>query len=197
MKKLTKLRFIHCIGWKKTIRKTWKGEKCYHMTVESVIGEGVEQPGVEYGGLTFDESDNNHLPNIPAVCISCGHHATEKDDVKSSRSITHVYNTASGRPEPGDVYYRGDAWWWSNWPEGKLCEIIVLPNGVEWNIRSRANNCARKDDTTHRCWCITGSIEEGNLNSDAKNCDTCSAGAGSIQGGNFHGYLRNGYISEE
>ena len=65
----------------------------------------------------------------------------------------------------------------------------VLPNGRYWDIDSRASNCGRPDDRTHRCWVRHG--EPPNVTVD-KQGDTCTAGAGSILADDYHGFLRAG-----
>ena len=81
-------------------------------------------------------------------------------------------------------------WDWDNLFEGPL--HVKTPGG-DWNIDSRASNCTRPDDRTHRCWCRHG--EPPNLHVD-KAGDTCSAGAGSIICGNYHGFLHHGYLTD-
>lgn len=69
--------------------------------------------------------------------------------------------------------------------------IVRMPNGHDWMIDSRCSNCTLPEDDDHRCWVRHG--EPPNLTVD-KNGRTCSAGAGSIQSGNWHGFLRNGEL---
>jgi hypothetical protein len=113
------------------------------------------------------------------------------------------YSTPSGSPEPGDVFWakwhhwKGDdgkeqCIWWDNC-DGKHL-IAILPNGTQWDIMSRASNCALKDDKVHRCWILHGSPEAGNLHVD-KNGLTCAAGAGSIAVEGYHGFLQNGHFT--
>jgi hypothetical protein len=81
-------------------------------------------------------------------------------------------------------------WDWDNQFEGPL---VVMTPGGEWVIDSRASNCGRPDDRTHRCWVRHG--EPPNIHVD-KNGDTCAAGAGSIVCGNYHGFLHNGFLTD-
>lgn len=78
---------------------------------------------------------------------------------------------------------------WNNLFEAPL---MVKTPGDHWNIDSRCSNCTRLEDKTHRCWCRHG--VPPNITVD-KNGDTCSAGAGSIIAGNWHGFLRNGFLT--
>lgn len=70
--------------------------------------------------------------------------------------------------------------------------VVRLPNGHDWSIDSRCRNCTLPNDDTHRCWVRHG--EPPTITVD-KNGRTCSAGAGSIQSGNYHGFLRNGELT--
>lgn len=70
--------------------------------------------------------------------------------------------------------------------------VCVLPNGHHWWIDSRASNCTMKNDVTHRCWVRHGTV--GGIIHVDKNGNTCAAGAGSIQSGNWHGHLHNGFL---
>ncbi len=70
------------------------------------------------------------------------------------------------------------------------CLIVKTPGG-DWNVDSRASNCTMKDDRKHRCWIRHGDPPKVTVD---KNGFTCQAGAGSIQAGNWHGFLRNGEL---
>ena len=70
--------------------------------------------------------------------------------------------------------------------------MCKLPNGREWDIDSRCSNCTLPDDRIHRCWVRHG--EPPNIHVD-KNGHTCSAGAGSILAGDYHGFLHNGELT--
>lgn len=102
----------------------------------------------------------------------------------------YKYDTPSGRLEPGCLYWDGKTggdFFWDN-HEGPLLWAI-LPNGDPWCIDGRANNCDMPNDRLHRCWCRHGEVP--NITVD-NNGLTCTAGAGSIQSGDYHGYLTNG-----
>jgi hypothetical protein len=76
-------------------------------------------------------------------------------------------------------------------PDGKSIHV-VCPDGRHWCIDSRANNCTMPKDKKHKCWIRHGELP--NLTVD-KNGNTCSAGGGSIQTKNYHGFLRNGIFT--
>jgi hypothetical protein len=66
---------------------------------------------------------------------------------------------------------------------------VKTPGGV-WIIDSRASNCTKPTDNTHRCWIRHGVPPL--ITVDKSGGLTCDAGAGSIQAGSYHGFLRNG-----
>lgn len=71
--------------------------------------------------------------------------------------------------------------------------ICQLPGGHSWHIDSRASNCDRPDDWTHRCWCRHGDAPCFTVD---KVGVTCTAGVGSIIAPNgWHGFLRNGELA--
>jgi hypothetical protein len=76
-------------------------------------------------------------------------------------------------------------------PDGRSI-IVILPNGNEWTIDGPCRNCTNPEDSTHKCWCRHG--DPPNLTID-KNCNSCSAGGGSIQSGDYHGFLVNGVFN--
>lgn len=106
-----------------------------------------------------------------------------------------LYDTPSGELEPGCLFWSNDIpenYYWDNHKGAHLCAI--LPNGHHWNIDSRASNCGKPKDRTHRCWVRVG--EAPNVHID-KRGETCDAGAGSIwsnQGepDEWHGFLHHG-----
>jgi hypothetical protein len=70
--------------------------------------------------------------------------------------------------------------------------LIVMTPGGQWNIDSRASNCTLPYDYEHRCWVRHG--EPPNITVDKQGL-TCTAGAGSIQCGDYHGFLVAGALS--
>jgi len=134
---------------------------------------------------------------LQLVCESCGQ---TFDGVRSSWNITK-WDTEDGKLHVGDMYWAdcmkekdGKCYYWDNCTGKHL--IIRVPDGDReeghpWNIDSRASNCTRKDDRTHRCWVRHG--EPPHIHVD-KNGNTCSAGAGSIQTDKWHGFLHNGEL---
>jgi hypothetical protein len=80
-------------------------------------------------------------------------------------------------------------------PDG-LCLVVKLPNGNDWMIDGIANNCTDRDDALragHKCWVRHGAPPLITVDKAGK---TCSAGAGSILSGSYHGFLKNGELVE-
>lgn len=86
--------------------------------------------------------------------------------------------------EPKEGWYVG--------PDGH-CLMVRCPDGHDWCPDSQASNCDMKDDNKHKCWVRHGTVP--NITVD-KSGHTCGAGAGSIQTGKWHGFLRNGELVE-
>jgi hypothetical protein len=127
------------------------------------------------------------------LCDKCGH-------AFEARTGYQLYNTESGRPEPGDVFWEDwlpENTYWDNHKGPHL--MAVCPNGTRWNVDSRASNCELPDDKTHRCWVRHGKPEDGTLHVD-KQGHTCKAGGGSIwvdkgTPNEYHGMLHNGQFT--
>jgi hypothetical protein len=148
-------------------------------------------------------SDTQHpdVPNDhwlwPVACV-CGYRF-QSDDV-----IQVFVEDVFARSDNGEITTIIDAppgaMWFADWlvVEGSNrfrgpddhCLIVRLPNGNDWVIDGRANNCTLPNDEVHRCWVRTGTIP--NITVSKEGGPTCAAGAGSIQCGNYHGFLRNG-----
>lgn len=138
-------------------------------------------------------------PDYPAERwpVKCDHClATPPPEAKHQVFTAKLYDTASGHPEPGDLFERECyaqtrwgrcAWGWTNCTGRHL--IGILPNGHEWDICSRCSNCTMRDDNTHRCWIVSGEPPAVDV---GKGGHTCAAGAGSIGVPGWHGFLRSG-----
>lgn len=118
------------------------------------------------------------------------------NDLGGSSGNVAVYDTPSGRLEPGCLYLvdqhpgRSCGARWSNCTGQHLHG--VLPSGGHWDIDSRAGNCGSPADTTHRCWVRHGEPPAVHVD---KSGHTCSAGAGSIAATDYHGFLHHGQFS--
>lgn len=143
-------------------------------------------------------------PELPALtrgwdgaCESCGQPVPwDGDDphVSLGGGLWSIFDTPSGKPEPGclwwDEHQVGPCFQWDNCPGRHL--HAMLPNGSYWDIDGRAANCTLPDERTHRCWVREG--EPPNV-TVGKAGHTCSAGAGSIAAGDYHGFLRGGVFT--
>ncbi len=196
---------------------SYDGNPSYHrrsdLSCPNSLGSG--RPGYHDARRLLGQSDKvedwyafgipeayEHDIRWPTTCDHCGApvptrvSATRVGDrgIEVTRQIftSRRYDTPSGSPEPGDLYYHevhdpGECPYWDNCDGKHLCALV--PTGEYWDIDSRASNCTMKEDRTHRCWIRHG--EYPMLTVD-KNGHTCAAGAGSIQTTHWHGFLRNG-----
>lgn len=96
-----------------------------------------------------------------------------------------------------------DAFWMADVPGFTGADgiaLMVRTPGGEWHVDSEASNCTRPGDLTHKCWVRHGDPRDPQgLHSGVKlhvdkAGDTCSAGAGSIQCGSYHGFLHQGAL---
>lgn len=114
-------------------------------------------------------------------------HTWRRTDTGEEMVLLHPYNAPAG------AIFR--AHWLEDMPDcvgtdGKAYYCIT-PGGA-WFIDGRASNCGLPEDTVHKCWCRHGEAPYFTVD---KNCSSCTAGAGSIQIGGYHGFLRNGVLT--
>lgn len=200
---MLKARFVQIVSHEVNLVRIWNEPKC-----PSGLFEYHRAELKQHSGLSQEEA--HKLMGIPDVddpirqdprintCQRCG--ATAPPDPKGiSAGAPAVYNTASGRPEPGDLFWcdwypcnKGGKciYGWTNC-DGKHL-MAILPNGYHWDIDSRASNCTMPDDTTHRCWIRKGTPPDVHVD---KSGLTCAAGAGSIAVPGYHGFLHNGHFT--
>jgi hypothetical protein len=142
----------------------------------------------------------------PTKCENCGApvppEQRRRDNGEGLEVVRQIlrkrlYNTDSGEPEKGDLFWTdwhhtldGVCIFWDNCKGPHL--MAILPNGRIWDIDSRASNCTIKEERLHRCWIRRG---DPPLITAGKDGPTCSAGAGSIAAGDYHGFLVNGEFS--
>lgn len=131
-------------------------------------------------------------------CAACGEAIPWRDPdvvVLGGSGNNRVFDTPSGHLEPGCLF------WVDHY--GELCHErwegcagphlhAILPNGRGWDIDSRANNCGSPDDRRHRCWIRHGEPPAVTVDKAGR---TCSAGAGSIAAGDYHGFLQGGVFT--
>jgi hypothetical protein len=157
-------------------------------------------------------------PSLKISCGTCGEPAecrsvstfTEMRRVDTGQTFARAYDLPAGA-----VYADWDQYGdndddnprnWTNAPdaEGRRYRVFrpgsdgrvlvcVLPDGHHWIIDSRCNNCGSPNDDQHWCWIRHGGPEDGTLHVDKEGL-TCSAGAGSIASGQWHGFLHHGQL---
>jgi hypothetical protein len=142
-------------------------------------------------------SKTNYDAMWPTHC-SCGFEYTEKNSVKQ----LFTDDQYGSEDRPGELFSIREApvgaMWEVPWYHDmkNMCGLdglayILMTPGGQWHIDGRASNCTMPEDDIHRCWVRHGTAP--NLTVD-KNGNTCQAGAGSIQAGNYHGFLKNGHL---
>lgn len=209
-----KCRLIEQTGTRASLRIYWgdsRNRECpvkgYH-NAEKYLTDSPDPEDRKFAGQPKDHADPAEWPThcdgcgapVPAGFFLNESHRAGEHSPQYQVFYRRLYNTASGKPEPGDVYWA--PWYhdedkqyrcqWDNCDDPRGHLIVILPNGAEWDVDSRASNCDMREDRTHRCWVRHG--EPPNLHVD-KSGHTCNAGAGSILNGNYHGFLHNGELT--
>jgi hypothetical protein len=193
-----RVRLITEVGTRVSLRRYW-GDDCPNCVGSKTRGyHNAQRPLLDVPALeAWDaggEPRDHPADRWPTQCEGCGAPVPES----AARQVfrRRLYDTPSGKPEPGDMYWlrclldtRGGCPYWDNCDGRHL--HVVLPNGHDWDCDSRCSNCSLRDDRTHRCWIRTG---EPPLVTAGKSGHTCSAGAGSIAAPGWHGFLRDGQL---
>lgn len=190
---------------------------CYTRTADnhhhdaSVFWKDIDLVGSGISSCEMDvcSDDKDYCPDLslawPAKCDSCDYIFSESD--VWHRFVQHLYRRKDNgelitlREAPvGAMYYADwldDCDDYPKGPDGRVLEVIV-PDGISkgrvWSPDERASNCTMKEDKIHRCWVRHGVPPEITVD---KNGYTCKAGAGSIISGKWHGFLKNGYLTNE
>jgi hypothetical protein len=162
--------------------------------------------GVTEDFSIFGDRQDYPAEKWPVQCAHCGAPVPTEPSSKPTKVGEHgvyvvhqvfssrLYDTASGEPEPGDIFrlHYHDPGECHNWDNCDGIHIYgMLPNGYQWDMDGRASNCTLPQEKTHRCWIRTGTPEAGDLDV-GKTGHTCAAGAGSIDAPGWHGFLRHG-----
>lgn len=191
---------------------TWTCEAGYHSAlVFTGQADAVWRPDPHAG-------DGQHLggqpetphgdPRWPRSC-GCGYQFTDDDPWQDWQELLYrradsgqlvtlrSRDEGAGAPPGAPPGATWDAWWlpdaWRG-PDG-IAYTVRCPNGHDWHVDSRASNCTLPDDKIHRCWVRHGDPRECHVTVD-KQGRTCAAGAGSIQAGDYHGFLRDGVLTQ-
>lgn len=207
-----KVRLITPSGTRAVLRIYW-GEGCPKYGCHDATKHLMDSNIVSDQNLGGDITDHKVPAKWATHCDNCGEQVPQGHFLNRGNyseklpqyQVFHrtIYDSGQDHPEPGDM------WWvpwlvhddglgglkshhWDNETDSRGHLHIMLPDGHEWDIDSRASNCTMKDDRLHRCWVRHG--EPPNVHVD-KNGHTCNAGAGSILShSGWHGFLHNGEL---
>lgn len=144
------------------------------------------------GDLTPEQNER-----WPTRC-ECGYTFVDTDERQIFSESLYI------RSDTGETVTLADApagaMWFAAWMRGFFrpqigdSPLIVKTPGGDWMVDAQASNCTMADDHNqerHHCWVAHGTPPEITVD---KNGVTCAAGAGSIQAGTYHGFLRGGYL---
>jgi hypothetical protein len=195
-------------------------ERGYH-TRSAYIGTAAARwKDTDHGRVLDSQPDVPHGDGRWPETCRCGHRFGDGDQWQVFQSLLYrrpdsdavymLHDYAPGEVVPvGEVLgvvaapaaappgASWDAWWYPDsdaWrgPDG-IAFTVRLPNGQDWFVDGQASNCTRKGEP-HKCWIRRGDPRRGDVTVD-KAGDTCAAGAGSIQAGDYHGFLRAGVLT--
>jgi hypothetical protein len=192
-------RLIHEIGTRAWLTLRW-GEACpgpraHHLGRRHLI-DSPRLDDEAVGGMPDHHPDASWPPH----CDGC--QAPAPPEAAREIERRRLYDTASGDPEPGDLYW---ADWFGCEARGGRCVhgwtncdgvhlLAVLPSGELFDLDGRASNCNQPHETLHRCWVRHG--QPPRITVDKRGL-TCGAGGGSIAAFEFHGWLRDGVFTTE
>lgn len=179
-----------------------------------------ESDSPELGDDAFSHDD----PRWPTHCDACGYEFHPVEDRwqlftlklhEVTKSVDENYVRVGGifHLHPNKVFNGGapagamwDASWMGermeNWDPSKPWYLFgpgddgrilcVRTPGGDWIVDQRASNCGLPNDNAHRCWVRHGEPPDVTVD---KAGVTCNAGAGSIQAGDYHGFLQQGRLT--
>lgn len=176
------------------------GWTCAEGWHQALVITGTRPVALDERGYVAQLPETAHDdPRWPTACAEgCGYEFTDADRWQDwqerlyRRSDTGELTTIRDAA-PGACW---DASWLHQLYPGSdgITLAVRCPSGRDWIVDSRASNCGRPDDNTHHCWVRHGDPRECAVTVD-KNGDTCSAGAGSIVAGDYHGFLQSGVLT--
>ena len=174
----------------RAFEKSSQKDECFH---EAMIF--LERRENKSRNVTISDSHPHDDIRWPVSCSKCDYKFKEDDTWQLFKRRVYK-DTVSGKEytlEDAPVGACYEAWWTGRkGPDGRA--LVLKTPGGDWYIDSRANNCTMPDDSEHRCWCREGKPEFPETFSVNKKGYTCSAGAGSILMGQYHGFLTNGFL---
>lgn len=165
----------------------------YHQAFSEPVGETQDDPKSKYLCTNPPEIPKDD-PRWPAKCEKCDYQF-KPEDVRQVWGDALYRRVDSGELKLLEDMPAGAVWceeWYEDWmpgPDGQSW-ACKLPDGTDWNIDGRANNCTRPNEK-HHCWVREGVAPDFNV---GKGGNTCAAGAGSIATPGYHGFLRNGWL---
>jgi hypothetical protein len=190
----------HTGGW--TCAEGWHEAQVPFDDAPAIWEERVDNAGWKHRVVDHRRSDKpaDDDPRWPVMCAKCPF-VFAPDAVRQFfydllyRGVgTGALYTLRDAP-PGAMW---NAWWLQDLlpggvipgpsPDG-LMLMVKCPNGREWFIDGRASNCTMPKDDNHNCWVRHGTPPDLVVD---KNGRSCSAGAGSIVAGDYHGFLGAG-----
>jgi len=201
------LRYLREVGTRAVLRVFWDGDgACGDRGYHDGVIHLADSDRIEDFELGGDPSDHP-AQCWPDHCDACG-------AARPAGLPSHAFQVFHSRlyeaPDrtiveeramsPGDCFHStwthddktGACWYWDDCSEPHL--NVVLPHGGSWDVMSRANNCDRKEDRRHRCWCAHGDPSRGELVTVDKVGVTCGAGGGSILSRGYHGVLQRSIL---
>jgi hypothetical protein len=170
--------------------------QCHH-DGEIMLGieHHAEHPTSGDRGVAHDD------PRWPLKCDACGFVFNGVGEWQVNYNMLLQIRGTQERTTFHDA--KPGAMWYADWmihaltkgtryqgPDGH-CLVVRTPGG-DWMIDGRANNCGLPNDDEHKCWTRAGDVP--NITVSKVYGPTCSAGAGSIVAGSYHGFLRNGIL---
>lgn len=194
----------------RSLRRYVSGSDCPKHGYHNALVPIEEGPVERYENGTYrsdgDVADYENDERWPAKC-ECGYVFAPDDNWQVFGDLIFVVTeTIEGGPDVGSEFTLRDApagaMWFATWledlegeswwkgPDGRV--LLCKTPGGEWNIDGRATNCTMPEDNEHRCWVRHGTPPRVTID---KNGNTCAAGAGSIQAGDYHGFLRDGHLT--
>lgn len=198
--------------WRPCPKGRYKGAHCGALNTYADIvtapyvpdAQGVDRPSAEAKAADNVLLDDTHRALWPDHCEGCG----QPIDFDAEHVYRYVDRERMWRNvETGEEYARiGEApvgaMWRAPWltdycaSQDDGAPLCVKTPGGDWVIDSQASNCGQPDDRHqdhHHCWVRHG--EAPNITVDKQGAPTCTAGAGSIMQGTYHGFLRSGELT--
>jgi len=184
-------RLITEIGNKWIFSQSWhSNDGEYHVQEYPVTKE-------QYKTSSFKQLKQNF--GIPKICTRCNKEYAG-EEIKCYGSQRRVYDTEDGtNKHPGDMFYapwmhyevdgKLTCMYWDNCKDPRGHLMIVLPNNQTFDTDSRASNCNKPNDKTHRCWEKKGEAPKVTIGGPSSD-----NGVGSIGSPGWHGYLTEGKL---